>query len=138
MLLLLTLECLGGIIGLTVGVNGAAAPPAVPQAFVWKDLASNSEVLATWNPGGYGAITLESCVWNVPNLTQALCFEFEGDNAGPPNLFQVREDWRKIHREFPNAKIVASTYDSWFAQLATVQENLPIVTDEVRRFEVKR
>lgn len=119
------------MIGLTVGVNGAAAPPAVPQAFIWKDLESNSQILATWNPGGYGDISLDSCVWNIPNLSHALCFEFEGDNAGPPNIFQVRENWRQIHREFPNATIIPSTYDSWFEQLSLVQDSLPIITDEV-------
>lgn len=37
------------VIGVSVGVNGGTAPPALPQIFKWKF--GNSEVLGTWHPG---------------------------------------------------------------------------------------
>ena len=43
-----------GVQAITVGVNGASMPPAVPNIFRWKDPISNEEVLAMWHPGGYG------------------------------------------------------------------------------------
>ena len=33
-----------GITGISVGVNGASLPPAVPKAFVWRDESSKEEV----------------------------------------------------------------------------------------------
>ena len=37
-----------GITGISVGVNGASLPPAVPRAFVWRDESSDSEVLCMY------------------------------------------------------------------------------------------
>jgi hypothetical protein len=33
-----------GVTGISVGVNGASLPPAVPRAFVWRDGGSKEEV----------------------------------------------------------------------------------------------
>ena len=38
-----------GITGLTVGVNGKSAPPALPDIFRWKY--NGSEIIAMWHPG---------------------------------------------------------------------------------------
>ena len=37
-----------GVRAITVGVNGATAPPAVPRIFTWKDLNSGASVLGMW------------------------------------------------------------------------------------------
>lgn len=38
-----------GIRAISVGVNGASAPPVVPKAFVWRDPVSNTDILAMWH-----------------------------------------------------------------------------------------
>lgn len=38
-----------GVSGVSVGVNGATSPPAVPKLFRWKY--KEQEVIATWHKG---------------------------------------------------------------------------------------
>jgi hypothetical protein len=44
-----------GVTAISVGVNPASAPPAVPKntPFAWVDGASGAAVMAFWHPGGY-------------------------------------------------------------------------------------
>lgn len=54
-----------GVQAITVGVNGATAPPGfhlkifdsqstgVPSAFVWEDPSSGQDILAMWHPGNF-------------------------------------------------------------------------------------
>ena len=72
-----------------MGVNTASAPPAVPKAFVWEDAKSNTSLLAMWHPHGYGGISVSDCVL-VPGSTHALAFAFRSDNAGPPDLAELK------------------------------------------------
>jgi hypothetical protein len=48
-----------GIYGITVGVNGASAPPAVPKIFNWEF--NGQRVIAMWHPRK-SDITLELVV----------------------------------------------------------------------------
>lgn len=52
-----------GIKAISVGVNAGSAPPGVPkyQPFVWRDEASDTQILAFWHPGGWGL--LMRCGW---------------------------------------------------------------------------
>ena len=84
---------------ISVGVNGASATPDVPlnAPFVWRDEASDSQVLAFWHPRGYGGETLykghtlpltpaEDCVHTPAHADggrDILCFSWRGDNKGP-------------------------------------------------------
>ena len=43
-----------GVTGLSVGVDWASPVPKVPRAFVWRDEATNTEVLTSIHGGGYG------------------------------------------------------------------------------------
>jgi hypothetical protein len=105
------------------------------KAFIWNDPnepdSNLSDLLTIYNPGGYGDISLSSCVWNITDLTHALCFEFEGDNSGPPGVSKVISDWELIHSLFPNAEIIPSTLDNWFGYLNDVRNNLPVLSNEV-------
>jgi hypothetical protein len=47
-----------GVRAISVGVNGASAPPAVPRAFVWRDEASATDMLTFYHPLGYGGIAV--------------------------------------------------------------------------------
>lgn len=119
-----------GIEGITVGVNTASAPPAVPKAFVWEDAKSNTSLLAMWHPHGYGGISVSDCVL-VPGSTHALAFAFRSDNAGPPDLAELKLDFALLRLSFPNADIRASTYDSFVQQIQNVTDSLPKVSSEI-------
>ena len=47
----------------------------------------------------------------VKGLDHALAPDIKGDNAGPPSADQVIADFAQLQSEFPNAKIMASTWD---------------------------
>lgn len=83
-----------GVRAISVGVNGASAPPVVPSAFVWRDPVSGEDIIAMWHPGGniflinsifdinqikgYGGIDIPDCVI-VPGFEHALAFAIRGD-----------------------------------------------------------
>eukprot|EP00026_Physarum_polycephalum_P003968 Phypoly_transcript_03985.p1 GENE.Phypoly_transcript_03985~~Phypoly_transcript_03985.p1 ORF type:complete len:714 (+),score=74.06 Phypoly_transcript_03985:89-2230(+) len=119
-----------GINALTVGVNEASAPPAVPKIFVWQDPVSNQSIIAMWHPGGYGGDSLTDCV-TFPNFTHALCWDFRGDNAGPPAIPEVRETFATVEKEFPGANVFASTYDEFIAYVLPLKDQLPVYTGEI-------
>ena len=103
-----------GVIGLSVGANDGSPAPLVPSTvdcvaghrqvrtpFVWADAASSTSVLMDVHPGGYGGVipriphedvsffardgTLCDCV-GVPQLDEALCYAWRGDNYGPAGV----------------------------------------------------
>jgi hypothetical protein len=51
-----------GVIGFSSGVNTASLPPHVPRAFLWRDEATNSDIMTTVHPFGYGGIGVADCV----------------------------------------------------------------------------
>ncbi|MEW5309692.1 MAG: hypothetical protein WDW38_001558 [Sanguina aurantia] len=89
-----------GVRVLTVGVNYATSPPAVPHntPFIWRDPDSGSQVVAMWHPGGYcgmsHGVNVDSrsdCVsWE--GFSHVLCVSWRNDNWGPPeSLYEVGE-----------------------------------------------
>ena len=77
-----------GVKAVTVGVNSASMPPAVPSVFQWQHNTTNTRVLAMWHPGGYGGtkgISLDSMVI-VPGMSQALGL-----------CYQERQFWTTIY-----------------------------------------
>ena len=85
------------------------------------------------------------------DLDHALCPDYNGDNAGDAHLdwpcladhpdsqvdigpfdsTKIAADWATIMGEFPNAEVRPSTFDAFFAQLQTVQDQLPVITEEI-------
>lgn len=88
-----------GVRAITVGVNSASMPPAVPQAFRWVDPESGSDLLAMWHPGGYGGPQPDSLANMVviPGMSHALAFAIRGDNSGPPSYLEVLENYKAIY-----------------------------------------
>lgn len=82
-----------GVKALSVGVNGASAPPDVPlnAPFWWVDRPSGTRLLAFWHAGGYSGDPVDSpdqCV-TVAGHDEALCIAWRGDNQAPPGVHQV-------------------------------------------------
>ena len=78
-----------GVLGLTIGSNGANYPPQVPKLHVWKDPQTGTDVIVVYHPYGYGGYTASTCdgpgkcgdCAEAPNGV-ALCTEFRTDNTG--------------------------------------------------------
>ena len=122
-----------GVKAITVGVNSASMPPAVPQAFRWVDPESGNDLLAMWHPGGYGGPHPDSLanMVVVPGMSHALAFAIRGDNSGPPSYLEVLENYEAIYKLFPNAEVVASTYDAFVVELEKFKSELPVYTEEI-------
>lgn len=122
-----------GVRAVTVGVNGGSMPPAVPSAFVWHHSLTNQSVLGMWHPGGYGnVLDQENSIVVVPGFSHALVYGFRGDNSGPPNVTEVLKDYKTMRELFPNAKqIIPSDFDSFVQELETIQNQLPVVSEEI-------
>lgn len=119
-----------GVQAVNVGVNGASGYPQVPKAFVWADPDSGESLYAMWHPRGYGGYSVDEAVI-VPGLTHALVTDWNGDNAGPYDAVTYMAHFADIQKEFPNAQIVASTFDNFTQYLPGVRDALPIITDEI-------
>lgn len=122
-----------GVRAVTVGVNAASMPPAVPTAFRWRDAATGAWVVGMWHPHGYGGergVSLQSSVL-VEGLESALAFAIDSDNAGPPPLYEIAANFERLRTLFPNAKIVASGYNEFVKELVDHKDLLPEVTLEI-------
>ncbi|XP_074641698.1 uncharacterized protein LOC141899346 [Tubulanus polymorphus] len=128
------------ISAVSVGVNWASSPPAVPSPNRWRY--GNSEVITYWHKGGYpgspgkdpkhpGGLSRKDCQI-VQNLDHALCFAFRADNYGPPdNIQEIKRYYRILKGQFPSANIRASTLEDFTAFLHKVKSELPVVTSEI-------
>lgn len=66
-----------------------------------------------------------------PGLDHALCPDYNGDNAGPWSRSDIENHWQQLMKEFPGAKIMASSYDTFLGELDKVRSTLPVVTAEM-------
>ena len=126
-----------GVKGVSVGVNPGSAPPAVPKIFSWQY--RGESVVGLWHAGGYplnpgsslqhaGGISVRDCTV-APGTAHALCLAFRTDNTGPPTSLQELDTYYDIlSEEFPEANVVASTFDDFVKNVNT--SSLPVVSDK--------
>jgi len=117
----------GGIEFLHIGVNGASAVPDVPEFFVWR-APDGSDVVVNY-AHSYGANGFGVAV--VPGSGAALHLAHTGDNFGPPSADDVEQLFEDLQREYPEARIVASTLDAFGAAAVAARGELPVLTDEI-------
>ncbi len=69
----------------------------------------------------------------VPGCSEALVYDWRGDNAGPPmSALEVNLTWAKVRSWWPEAALVASDLDAFTAAAAPfAMKNLPVVTKEL-------
>ena len=117
-----------GIVGLSFGAGTPPGKVDVPPLCVWKDIATGSEVVLTYETA-YGSI---ATVFVLPT-GEALAAAWAGDNTGPPPLADVKDFYATLHEQYPFAEVVASTFDGFFAAASKpeVKAELPIVTAEI-------
>jgi hypothetical protein len=126
-----------GVTAISVGVNGGSTPPDVPRAFQWHDPSSNATLLGLYLSGGYGGIQ-QLHPYRVPtilpNSTHAMVVAWRGDNSGPPQVDEVLSDWIALQKQFPKARVRASSFDAFVAAVQSetdVVNNLPVVHHEL-------
>jgi len=111
-----------GIRFLHIGVNPASRRPEVPSLFWWKAV-SGEQILVMYN-NDYGELT------PIGNGGTAVCFAHTGDNRGPQSAEEIREVYRQLHRDYPEAELCAGTLED-VAREALCQENLPVIDMEI-------
>ena len=121
-----------GVELITVGVNGASMYPRVPKLFRWRDPISAEEVLAMWHPRGYGGYTVGEAV-TLAGFEEALVTAWNGDNQGVYDAHEYIAIFEQVQAEFPNATVVASTFDDWLSAVegSGLRSTLPVVEKEV-------
>jgi hypothetical protein len=113
-----------GIVFLHLGVNPASTPPDVPPVFVWQ-APGGAHVIVMYQKGSYGDLSI------VPGLSAAIAFAHTGDNLGPQSPEQVSAAFEHVRERFPRAEVVGSTLNAFAQQLRGVQDQLPVVTQEL-------
>jgi len=119
-----------GIEAISVGVNGASAPPVVPSVFVWKKPQSQESIIGMWHPGEYGGLNVSDAVL-VSGLKHALIMNWRPDNYGPGDSGMNMDDFEHVQKQFPNAKVFASTFDSFLDVLIPFKDKLPVIEAEI-------
>lgn len=113
-----------GIRFLHIGVNPASTPPDVPPVFVWQD-PNGQRVTVMYHKGSYGD------AMRVAGLADAITFAHTGDNLGPQSPEQVIHVFQKAQKQFPQARIIASTLNKFAESLTKLEQQLPVITQEI-------
>jgi len=124
-----------GINGLSVGAGQPPGKPDVPPLFVWRDELSGTDIVVSYE-SSYGEVTPDSrhnsTIFVLPNGV-AMAAGWWGDNGGPAPPANTQEDWVTLAKLFPDATVLASTFDEFFveANKPEVKAKLPVVTAEI-------
>eukprot|EP00040_Diaphanoeca_grandis_P003118 m.23826 g.23826 ORF g.23826 m.23826 type:complete len:790 (+) comp14371_c0_seq1:140-2509(+) len=116
------------ITGLSFGAGNPPGKPDTPMLFVWKDIASGTDVVTTYETK-YGDV---STVFVLPN-GEALAVAWYSDNKGPAPIEMCQADYAALQTRFPSATVVSSTFDEFFdvANQPDIKRQLPVVTEEI-------
>lgn len=112
-----------GIRFLHIGVNPASPIPAVPEFCRWRDT-DGSELILVYQQD-YGSENI------LPGGKVAISVNFTGDNHGPHPYEKVKDIYADLHKRYPNARLIASSFNEIAEELLTMQNELPVVTSEI-------
>lgn len=113
-----------GVKFLHIGVNEASTPPDVPPIFIWKDSATDTDLMVMYH-NSYGDVTV------IPSLHEAVAIILTGDNMGPQTIDEIRAIYQQLQARFPEAKIIASTLDEFAQKAILAQADFPVITQEI-------
>ncbi len=114
-----------GIQFLDIGVN--PHPPDVPPAphlFNWRD-PNGAQITVLYHLLDYGGTAV------IPGTDVAIAINVRGDNTGPHPISEIKGYYADLHRQFPNAKIVATNLNTVAKAVQPVVDSLPLVTQEI-------
>jgi hypothetical protein len=131
-----------GVKGVSVGMNPSVPPVNVPNMFLWRDNASDTEVVSLFHKRGYGGcfncgghsgpiIRASDCVQNSDSRT-AICYAWRSDNSGPHTFSEAVGIFEAVQRMFPAANLSAiDALDEFIAAVEPYKAKLPVVTAEI-------
>lgn len=127
-----------GVKAISIGANDAMGNPEVPlqhsddmaSIFMWQDRNSKTEIVTLYHKYMYGGYKIEDCHM-IKGFNETLCVDVTLDNSGPLNVKQVMERDAVLKTEFPNAKVIASTFDNFVNRLISSGAKLPVITSEM-------
>ena len=112
-----------GIRFLHIGVNPACPIPSVPEFCRWRDT-DGSELILVYQQD-YGSENI------LPGGKAVISINFTGDNHGPHSYEKVKEIYADLHKRYPNARLVACSFNEIAEELIAMQDQLPVVTSEI-------
>jgi hypothetical protein len=112
-----------GIRLLHIGVNPASRPPDVPPIFVWR-APDGSEVVVMYQKEYGSRMTL-------PGTQTAISICFTNDNHGPHKPEEIAKIYSDLHQQYPNAEVIASTFNGIADDITAIRKQLPVVTQEL-------
>ena len=115
--------CKAGFCFLHIGVNPSSAIPKVPNFCRWQDPEGNEIILAYQQD--YGSEDI------LPDGKTVISIHFTGDNHGPHTVEQVKQIYADLHERYPNAQLVAASFNEIAETLLRMREQLPVVTSEI-------
>ena len=112
-----------GIQLLHIGVNPASMPPDVPPLCVWR-APDGSEIVLMYQKE-YGSQMV------IPGTQTVVAICFTNDNHGPHKPEEIVKIYDDLRRQYPNAHIEASSMNAIAAEIATIRNQLPVITQEL-------
>lgn len=112
-----------GIRFLHIGVNPASPIPIVPEFCRWRDT-DGSELILVYQQD-YGSENI------LPGGKVAISVNFTGDNHGPHSYEKIKAIYAALHKRYPNAQLIASSFNEIAQELLAMQHELPVVTSEI-------
>lgn len=112
-----------GIRFLHIGVNPASPIPVVPEFCRWRDT-DGSELILVYQQD-YGSENI------LPGGKVAISVNFTGDNHGPHSYEKIKAIYAALHKRYPNAQLIASSFNEIAQELLAMQHELPVVTSEI-------
>lgn len=112
-----------GIRFLHIGVNPSSAIPKVPDFCRWQDVTGHEIILAYQQD--YGSEDL------LPDGKTVISINFTGDNHGPHSLQDVKRIYADLHKRYPNARLVAASFNEIGEALTGMKDKLPVITSEI-------
>lgn len=112
-----------GIRFLHIGVNPACPIPGVPEFCRWRDT-DGSELILVYQRD-YGSENI------LPGGKAVISINFTGDNHGPHPYEKVKAIYADLHKRYPKARLIASSFNEIAEELIAMQDQLPVVTSEI-------
>lgn len=112
-----------GVKFLHIGVNPACPIPAVPSFCRWRDPDGN-EIMLVYQQD-YGTEDI------LPDGKTVISVNFTGDNHGPHSYEAVKNIYARLRERYPNAEIIAASFNEIAEALGKHKDTLPVVTSEI-------
>jgi hypothetical protein len=131
-----------GIKAMTFGANEGSAPIGEGNAYLWKDIQSNTSMYVLYHKAGYGGIEVKDAVI-LDGFNRVALFDWNGDNAGPYSIDEISMHFDNITTAFKNdprfkgrqIAVVATSLDDYVNALDFVVKanlvSLPVKTFEM-------